>query len=83
MQRIKRVGGRLALEDFGTGYSSPSDLKRFPIDALKIYQSFKLRGGAGRQHRRDHPRHHRKPSLIKASSDPESVPSKTPKIYFR
>lgn len=49
LAKFKAMGVQIAVDDFGTGYSSLSYLNQFPIDVLKIDQSFvrAIDAGAG------------------------------------
>jgi EAL domain-containing protein (putative c-di-GMP-specific phosphodiesterase class I) len=40
LNELKEIGVSVSIDDFGTGYSSMSYLKQFPLDTLKIDQSF-------------------------------------------
>jgi diguanylate cyclase (GGDEF)-like protein len=45
---VSQLGVRLAIDDFGTGPSSLASLRRLPLDAIKIHQSFVARLGVER-----------------------------------
>ncbi len=42
LNEIRTMGVQIALDDFGTGYSSMDQLKKLPIDALKIDRTFMI-----------------------------------------
>jgi diguanylate cyclase (GGDEF)-like protein len=43
LHKLKKIGFSLSIDDYGTGYSSLSQLKKMPVDELKIDKSFVLK----------------------------------------
>jgi EAL domain-containing protein (putative c-di-GMP-specific phosphodiesterase class I) len=39
LERLRELGIKIALDNFGTGRSAPSDLRRFPVDVIKVDRS--------------------------------------------
>jgi multiple sugar transport system substrate-binding protein len=50
LRQLKGLGVRLSIDDFGTGFSSLSSIARFPVDEVKIDQSFVHALDGDRQH---------------------------------